>query len=140
MPDVFENLKHFTRKEAWGDPSRMNETFLITLDQFREIVGHEFHVLAGFATSGHVENSMHYQGRAVDGRFMGDDGPLSLGDHICLCLRSPFTGIGIYTWGAGGPFVHFDNRPLRFERKIWVSEKQGEYLPLSDEFLKKHLG
>ena len=79
---IWDNLKHFKRTEAWGNPDRMDANFLILLDYFREMVGVSFVVTAGWANSGHAENSYHYKGRAVDGRFIDRDGKvLPLSDH-----------------------------------------------------------
>jgi uncharacterized protein YcbK (DUF882 family) len=139
MSDIWGNLKHFSKDEAWGDPERMNHSLLLQLDYFREASGVPFVVTNGFDTSGHVTNSYHYSGRAVDGRFVEKSGKvLSLREHIILALKSPFGGIGIYTWSARGPFVHFDNRNILGERKIWVCEKQGSYTPFTSEFLSLH--
>lgn len=138
MTGIWEKLEHFSYKEAWGDPDRMDHNFLCLLDLYRECVGTPFRVTCGYALDGHSPNSWHYKGRAVDGRFLDSHGhALCLGDQIALAMRSPFTGIGIYTHSANGPFLHFDNRPLEGERKVWVCTKPGVYQPLSQHFFKE---
>lgn len=136
---IWDNLKHFKRTEAWGNPDKMDPNFLILLDYFREVVGVPFIITSGWASSGHAENSFHYKGRAVDGRFVDKEGKaLSLSDQFVLAMRSPFTGIGIYTWSARGTFLHFDNRSVLGERKIWTCEEKGRYANLNGDFLLRH--
>lgn len=122
----WSRLQHFTDKEAWGDASKMDEDLLIMLDHFRHEVQRPFQVLCGYAKTGHTENSYHYKGRAVDGRFTDDLGhALSLKEQLYFGLISPFGGVGVYAWGAGGPFLHFDNRIGN--RKFWFSPQEGVY-------------
>ena len=138
---IWDYLQHFSRDEAWGDPERMSHDFLRLLDLYRGRVGEAVHVTCGFDTSGHVSDSMHYKGRAVDGRFVDSSGAaLSFVDQLSLAMRSPFTGIGIYTWSPNGTFLHLDNRDLEGERKVWACEVKGVYQPLSEAFLKRHIG
>lgn len=130
------DLKHFKPKE-FTSPERMDYWFLRQLDQFRDLIlkDHTFTVTASFASEGHSENSYHYRGQAVDGYISSPDGKrLSAVEHLIYALRSPFHGIGIYTWSPNGAFLHLDCRPT-FERKIWTCEKKGEYLNLNSPFL-----
>lgn len=140
--DVWGKLQHFSRNENWGDPDKMDPDFILQLDNWRHVVGYPFVLTCpAYATAGHAENSFHYKGRAADGRFVHPDTrePLSISEHIVLALRSPFGGVGIYTYSANGPFLHVDNRIATYDRKIWVCEKAGEYVNLNAEFLKKYL-
>lgn len=135
--DVWSELKHFKKSENWGDPDKMDPAFLIKLDRFRGWIGHSFKVNEGYAADGHAPNSYHYRGMAVDGRFMDGNRPLSLEEHIAICMKAPFGGIGIYTWSKNGVFVHFDDRLIDFRRSIWICEQQGQYSPLSGNFIVK---
>ena len=139
--DVWGQLKHFKRSEAWGDPDKMDRDLLLQLDLFRHVINLPFQVTRGYAMEGHAENSFHYKGRAVDGRFLDPTtrGPLSVAETILIALRAPFGGVGIYTHWAGGPGLHFDNRVATYDRKIWTSEAPGEYQNLSLAFLSKYL-
>lgn len=139
MSSVWDELKYFKRDEKWGDPDKMDPAFLILLDKFRGVIGHSFTVNEGFAADGHAPNSFHYQGRAVDGRFINRGRVLSIEEHISIAMKSPFGGIGIYTWSPNGPFVHFDNRPIDNYRRVWVCEKKGQYSSFSGHFLSQHL-
>lgn len=139
---TWDSFKHFKKTERWGDPDKMNLEFVKMLDDFRDHIKTPITILEGYATYGHVSQSQHYLGRAADLRIQNNDTkkPLSAAEHLILSMRSPFTGIGIYTWSPNGPFVHWDNRPLTDgERKIWVSTQKGQYLPISKEFLEKVL-
>jgi uncharacterized protein YcbK (DUF882 family) len=138
--EIWDQLTHFRKQEAWGDPDKMDHDFLIQLDNFRGHVNHAFRVLCGFDTEGHVKNSYHYIGRAVDGRFLNMEGePLSLKEHLMIVLGSPFGGAGIYTWSPNGTFLHLDNRPAQFNRKIWICEEKGIYRNLDEAFIQKAL-
>lgn len=72
----------------------MNFYLVSLLDLARHQVGIPFHVTAGFATTGHSKNSMHYQGKAVD--FIAVLNGKKPMDVWLDLLRFPFTGIGIY--------------------------------------------
>lgn len=137
MIDKWDELRYFTKGENWGDPDKMDRDFLIKLDNFRHAIDIPFHVLEGYATSGHVSDSMHYQGRAVDGRFIKDGKAISMDELLYIAFLSPFTGIGLYTWGHGGPFVHFDDRVTAHGRKsVWVSHAPQKYEAFTKEALK----
>lgn len=118
----------------------MDSAFLRRLDYFRAFVNLTFEVHEGYATTGHAPGSYHYKGMAVDGRFVSRKGwPVSLAETIAIAMRAPFGGIGIYTWSKNGTFLHFDDRPIHDRRSVWVCEKPGQYLPISEQFLLNHL-
>lgn len=135
----WSKLEFFKKTENWGDPSKMDALLLMDLDRFRREVGHPFRLLAAYANDGHSEHSFHYLGRAVDGRFHDQETgkSLSVKAHLLAALKSPFNGVGIYLWGAGGPFLHLDNRPIEGMRKMWVSPTQGKYENLSEAWMEK---
>lgn len=135
---TWESFKHFKKTEKWGDPDKMDLNFVKLLDDFRHHIDHPITILEGYALYGHVSQSQHHIGKAADLRIHNKETkkPLSAAEHLLLSTRSPFNGIGIYTWSANGPFVHWDNRDLiDGERKIWVSTKPGIYSPITKEFL-----
>lgn len=130
------DLKFFSEKE-FQFPEKMDHWFLRQLDQYRTLVNIPFKITEDFATTGHEINSMHYRGRAVDGHFQTEDGVrLSAIDQLLLAIKSPFFGIGIYTWSPNGAFLHLDNRSS-FDRKIWVCEEKGKYRNLDAAFFKR---
>lgn len=141
MNDLWGKLRFFSRNEKWGDPDKMDPDFVVQLDNFRGVIGFPFHVLSGYSSSGHAENSYHYKGRAVDGRFIrpGSRESLSLAEHVLIAIRAPFGGVGIYTWGSGGPFLHLDDRLATHDRKVWISRSEGKYENISIEFIREAL-
>lgn len=137
---IWNRLKHFSRSENWGDPDKMDPFFLLQLDRFRAEVNLPFHLSApAYGTKGHSKDSFHYVGRAVDGRFINptDKKPISLRSHFVLAMKSPFNGIGLYTWWPNGPGIHLDNRDGVNGRKIWVSRAPNQYEPLTVSFLEE---
>ena len=83
---IFDDLKFFGREEAWGDPNRMNHSFLLALDAYRGLVNHPFLVTCGFEMGGHAPHSWHYKGRAVDGRFFHRDTGKDSGHERNQCI------------------------------------------------------
>lgn len=125
----WSQIKYFTPKERWGNPSMMNEKFVKKLDAFRAFVNHPIFITEGYAINGHSPNSYHYKGMAADCKFINKD----LKFHVWAALHSPFGGVGIYTWG---PFLHLDDRPhLPGKRTIWISHRPQIYEPFNMEFL-----
>jgi len=66
MSTFFQNLRHFSPHERWGDPNKMDHLLLLVLDELREQYGSPFIIHEGYATSGHTPRSLHYVGKAVD--------------------------------------------------------------------------
>jgi uncharacterized protein YcbK (DUF882 family) len=129
------DLKHFKPAE-FKSPEKMDHWFLRQLDQWRDITlkSCNFTITESYAKDGHSEDSYHYKGQAVDGYISFQGKRLSTVEQFILAMRSPFHGIGIYTWSPNGCFLHLDCRPT-FERKIWVCEKKGTYENLNASFL-----
>lgn len=132
-------IKHFSAKEFGIHADKMDETFLLLLDEYREIIGKPFQVLAGYATDGHAPKSYHYLGRAIDFRIVDPitREPLSMKDHFLIAMASPFNGIGLYSW-SHSPFLHLDDRES-IQRKIWICESEGSYRNLDSEWMRKFL-
>lgn len=134
MSDIWKHLKYFTPSE-FSYPEKMSPSFLYKLDQFRQKVGIEFRITEDYATKGHAANSMHYKGRAVDGRFFRNGQPVKIDEMIRIALICPFS-FGLYT-DSYAPFFHFDDRE---EKATWLCEVTGNYKPITVEFLRKALG
>jgi len=118
----WEKLKHFSPKEAWGNPSEMSLELLLALDDFRDRMGERFIVNCGYATSGHSPDSFHYKGEAVDGLFEFTN----IFEQFFEALREDsFKGIGIYPFSKR-PFLHLDIRPTRV-KLIWYRDRGGSY-------------
>jgi uncharacterized protein YcbK (DUF882 family) len=128
-------LRNF-REAEFRYPDKMDPVFLHQLDEFRSLIDAQFIVTEDFAVNGHANASLHYRGRAVDGHFEKNGKRLSAIEQLFLALKSPFNGIGIYTWSENGAFLHLDNRST-FDRHIWTCEHKDVYKPLNLDFIKK---
>lgn len=111
---IWDYLRHFTPKEAWGDPSRMNGILLLLLDTIRSRWGDaEFIIHCGFESGGHTKDSEHKRGSAVDFHIKSE---LSFPEQIKrmeMILRDlqvyDKVGLGIYPdWNRPG--FHLDVR------------------------------
>lgn len=99
-------LKFMTKKDNWGDPSKMSKLLVFTLENMRIFAGKPLLLTCpAYANSGHAEAGEHPKGNAADYRFEGMD---ILGMYL-LAERFGFTGIGCYP-NNGVPFMHVDVR------------------------------
>lgn len=80
------------------------------LQELQSIYGDRMTITSGGEKSGHVSNSQHYQGKAVDIRFKGTDEERA--DFIRKASALGFTGIGAYKSGL----IHLDTRA---EKMTW---------------------
>jgi len=115
--DVFEQLRYFTRKENWGDTNKVNPMLLLLLDEVRHYVGYPFIIHNAYETSGHVENSQHYLGNAVDFHVQDMEFKTAANKILNSLTKTKFAdmpmiqfcGIGIYPdWN--NPGFHLDVR------------------------------
>lgn len=109
-PNDWKLLKYFSINENWGDPNKMDPVLMFTLDEFRHFVNKPIVVHCGWEASGHSENSLHYQGKAVD---IHVEGMHVLDQYLAAERFDSFNGIGIYgpdVWK--NPGLHLDTRPL----------------------------
>lgn len=104
MTAKWGTYRHFTEHENWGEADRISHGLLTALDDFRELIRVDVHVLCG--TQGeHARLSKHYVGEAADVTFLSR-GETSLFDLWIAALRFPFTGVGIYPhWTYHGKTV-----------------------------------
>lgn len=118
-PTQWDDLKYFSPKENWGNPSKMRHSLLWRLDEARQRVGFPFIVTSGNQGK-HHPNSLHYSGRAVD--FVVKR-PLNVAlcDILFDLLRFDFTGVGIYPhWKPYGGF-HVEHSSARKPvKRLWL--------------------
>ena len=134
-PDQWAQIRNFNPEENWGDPTKMDFALLQELDAFRGFIGTEIHVNCGVQGE-HVNNSMHYHGKAVDIMFPSVTKE-DLFDLWIAAQRFPeFRGVGLYPdWNLDGRVLggmHLDSRPGN--RALWLgkrSEGGNSYLPLT---------
>ena len=116
-------IKHFSSREAWGDPSKISSTLVHELDAFRELVGIPFIITCG--TQGvHVGDSYHYLGQAVD-LVIPSASKETLFDIALTAMRfTRFGGIGVYPdWQYNGSScggLHLDVRSEPY-RAQWLA-------------------
>lgn len=141
--NIWSNLKYFKRNEknhegklAWGDPDKVNGLLLKLLDEIREESKSLIVVHCAYDSSGHVVDSEHYRGNAVDFHFVN----LSLKDGLkaveSVLKRHNLlnkSGLGVYFWWASKGF-HLD---LRGYYARWASDKPGNYDLSFDNAVKK---
>lgn len=115
----------------WGNPDKMDETFLLELDRF--LYGEK--LLKPFVSGGtggtHVANSEHPNGFAVDILFC-DKTLAELPDIFLSAWRYKFTGIGIYSeWRLfgekkGGLHLQMVPEQIAARKRMWL-KATGDY-------------
>lgn len=133
----WDSIRHFKASENWGDVSKINFQLVKTLDLFRDYIATPIQITCG--TQGkHIENSMHYLGKAVDVVFPSIK-KADLFDLFLCALRFSFGGVGIYPdWHPMGG-LHLDVRDAPFKAQ-WIGYNNGSgqiYLPMTKDNLKK---
>lgn len=132
----WERIDFFRKEEGqWGDPDKINFDLIRTLDQFRYYTGQVMWVSCG--TQGvHAQNSLHYDGFAVDIVF--PNRKKHLVDLFVDASRFSFSEIGLYPdWEYRGETVgglHLGKGAgLCLRKKYWVCVDAGkgkkEYSP-----------
>ncbi len=122
--DIFMELKHFTRNEAWGDPDKVNGALLMVMDALRTHLDQGIVIHNAYAQSGHSPKSYHYKGDAVD--FHVTELPFAEAVTKVLAFLKDFgleahVGLGIYPdWHTPG--FHLD---LRGSKTRWVRVAGG---------------
>ena len=118
----WENVKHFSPAENWGDPYRIEKDLVFLLDNLRDIFDHPFVIHCGFDTSGHSANSQHYVGRAVDFHIEEIDFKDAVG-LMNAFIGPPPGGLGVAGKIGLGIYPHWNNPGFhldtRGERARW---------------------
>ena len=140
--EQWQRIEHFSPKENWGDPYKMDFRLISRLDLLREYIGVPIYIHYG--TQGkHSAKSYHYTDpcKATD-CFCRD---ISLLDFYLSAEKFSFGGIGIYPYWVR-PGLHLDMRDLNYPTARWgrvkgmVKRKVNRvYVPLSAEFIKNHV-
>ena len=132
----WKRIKYFTRKEWEPNADKVNPNLIFTLDAMREFCGKPVMIHCAFETSGHSENSYHYQGEAVDFHIKGLD---LLEQYLVAEMFNP-GGLGVYPyWNNSG--LHFDLRlPKEWRGSRWWRDKEGRYWNLTSQNYKEAFG
>lgn len=127
IPKEWDQIKHFTMNENWGQPSLIDLSLVKELDRFRDFYGAPIEVTCG--TQGvHEPNSYHYKGLAVDVVFPGSE-KYKIFDIFISACRFNFMGVGLYPhWKWEGKAVgglHLDMRPEP-HKNLWLCRLDGQ--------------
>lgn len=135
---IWEQLQHFKKSEAWGDPDKMNHKLLIELDSFRDYIAVPIYISCG-TQGAHATNSEHYKGNAVDIVLMSYKIPLF--DVYLMAERFAFTGIGIYPfWRYNGSVIGGLHLDMGERRGRWIGYPVGseqKYMAINKQNLKQ---
>jgi uncharacterized protein YcbK (DUF882 family) len=127
-------VKHFKRAEWVKNPDAVVPELVYLVDGLRDYVGRPVVIHVAFDDAGHVEDSAHYMGAAVDLHVQG----LSLMDQWLAAERFPFLGVGLYPFWEH-PGLHLDVRRVGAEHgpgRRWWRDKQGQYQPFTADFIR----
>ena len=120
------NVVHF-KEEEFINVHTMYAPLLWELDKLRSYVRrpiglHETNPVKD-PTSLHVQNSLHYVGRAVDAYIRN----FPLWDFFLAASRFSFTGIGVYPyWNTPGLHLEIGEEAGK-PRKYWWRDQVGNY-------------
>lgn len=139
----WEKLKFLTGpRHNWGEKEKIDRQVILTLDLALGEVKSPCLVTCGTGGA-HVENSFHYEGKALDIMFP-DLRIDALPDLFYIfCRYAAFNGIGLYSqWRlsqmATTPKIggfHLDVRPTT-RKALWIRH-EGPYLGFTSENLKR---
>jgi uncharacterized protein YcbK (DUF882 family) len=99
-------IRYFSAQEKWGDPLLMDRETIFLLDTLRGLFSSPFVIHCGYERSGHMPNSQHYAGKAVDFHVLG----IPFRDAVDLMIdsiASPPRGIGVYGRIGLGIYPHW---------------------------------
>lgn len=131
---IWSKLKHFSPKENWGEPGKMNWALLFVLDCLRSKLpdGCTIKINCAYENDGHATTSFHSRegkGSAVD--FVITGLPIHLAFEIAVKYLNEMNiiyGLGAYPyWNTAG--FHLD---LRADTLYWYRDKKGDYKYYSD--------
>ncbi len=118
------NFLHNFSEAEFGYPLLMDATLMHRLDVMRSWVGKPFVIHASYATEGHSTDSLHYEGKAVDGHFVG----LTAIEQYMAAEQFNWGGLGFYpAWN--NPGIHVDTRIIGATEKAarWWRNEKGVY-------------
>lgn len=116
----WSEIHHFSKRENWGDWTKVDKKVIIKLDQMREYCGKLIVIHCAYEKSGHTNNSQHYLGKAVDINIIG----MKLVEQYLLAERFGWTGIGLYNCWKN-PGLHLDLRDEEIGAR-WAQKKNRE--------------
>jgi hypothetical protein len=140
-PETWVMMEEYFSPDEFGKGAYegIEDSFLLSLFQFRVAMDNPIYIHdnGGFTTTGHSENSYHYQGRAIDFHFKYN--PVHLRRLVVAAVKCGLYGIGMYPhWMPKPGGFHLDNRPGgRFN--VWSRNENGIYTYLFSEQIAESL-
>lgn len=132
----FKNIKHFSPKENWGDPEKINPFLLLVMDIIAEEFQKPVIIHNGYSKKGHAKDSQHYKGNACDFHIKTDESFKEVYDKLTFILLdnalgknrlSNLVGLGVYPYWNNKGF-HLDVRGCRAR---WMRDKKGNYVAIN---------
>ena len=116
-------------REIFKDPFIISTDLMMMTDDMvtyaKGIYRNAICVVHDINGGGHSENSLHYQGKAIDLHMEG----MTLGEQARIAMRYFFGGMGLYPdWKHPGLHLDLRNTPC-----TWV-QRDGEYIYTWPEF------
>jgi uncharacterized protein YcbK (DUF882 family) len=133
----WSRVRHFDRAEWVTDPDRVDARLVYLVDELREVVGQPIHIHVAWEEGGHVADSAHYAGRAVDLHMEG----LTLAEQWLAAERFLFHGIGLYPyWNYPGLHLDTASESGAWAGRRWWRDRKGAYQPFDLAFLRNLVG
>ncbi len=112
--------------QAFGDSTKMNLFLMMELDAFRRWLGMPIGIHCGYDTDGHVPNSDHSLGRAIDCSCA----KLDVWQFWACASRFKFNAIGVYPhWNNSGLHLGIRDLGILEPRRQWGRDANGIYHP-----------
>ena len=115
--------KDIFRRAIFGDAFIISADLMMMADDMVTFAKQEYPgaycIVHDINRGEHSENSLHYQGKAIDLHMGG----MTLGQTARIAMRYFFGGIGLYP-GWNNPGLHLD---VRLDPTTWI-QRSGEYI------------
>ena len=130
-PDQWNQIKHFSPNEKWGDPEKMDFFLLGLLNRLREQIGKPFIIHCGYELTGHATKSFHKTGQAVDFHIKGID------------LYTAWGYINEMWWmGGAGIYPEWNNPGCHLDigsHRRWSRNADGAYFSIKNNAFERGL-
>ena len=118
---VWERIDTLSKTDGWGQPRCIDGKLIILFSELQKILDEPVYIHKAYEEEGHVENSFHYSGQAID--FHVGTQPVHSLLKVWKILNEWWNGgLGVYPcWNEPG--FHIDMGP----KKRWQKNKEGVY-------------
>lgn len=122
-PADWKRIRHFTPAEiaaTGARPEDVDQTALLMLDEFRELLGVGVHLFKNGVTTGQHSSPGHPAGRAFDCYLKAK---VDFRRVLGAAVKAGFTAIGVYWNGAAYSFhLEWDPKGIR----LWTGRKNAK--------------